>query len=771
MAVNLTVVTTVDALLFRAAGGFEARDVVAIYRTADGGTARQASYLDFADFRQQNRSFENLAAWKPVPASITRGGETFRVRAMLATAGYFELLRLQPQRGRFFTASEDRVPDAVAVMVVSDAFWRSRLGGGDVIGQDLVVNGRPFRIVGIAPPRFESTSATQRPQIFVPMMMQPSLMPQAGNLLGRRGWQGISMIGRLRRGVAPAAASAELSAIAARLGVAYPDTARGLGVRLEPISKASLPPSMRASAERMSVIWSLVGGCALLLICANVANLLLVRTLGRARDLAVRVALGAGRWTMLRQFAVESLLLAGAGGIAGVAFTAFLIRVLRASVPLFDRISITSSTLLAAPLLIIAVAVICAATPLFVISQSDAQRGLRGGTGSASRGAQRTINAVVVVQIGLAVTLLVSTGLFVRTLVQLSRIAVGYDEQLVVTPLRLLSGAEQADVLAYYDSVLARVRAIPRVESAAIGSHVPLAGESDSLPVSVGDSDRRLSVGFQIAGAGFFRTLGIGILRGRDFDASDRGAASVCIVNDSLARQLAADGNAIGMRLRRDPDTPPLEVVGVVADSRFTDLREAAEPTMYFAHAQAVDHDLARNMSLFVRAQSAAAVARELPQMLRVIDPAVPNDGIETIAVLREHAASKERNLSRVFAAIALLALGLASLGLYGVLSLSVTQRTREIAIRIALGASAGNLLRLTMARGAKLAIAGTAVGVATQLALNRAVGPLLFETQANDAVVWTVVVVCTAAVVLAASYLPASRAGRIDPVVALKYQ
>ena len=771
MAVNLTVLATIDMLLFRPVAGFDARDVFAVYSTSQDDGPGVSSYANFVDLRTQSRTFERLAAWKSLPASVTRGDDSFGVRAMLATAGYFETLGLQPQRGRFFTAAEDRVPNDAAVAVLSDAFWRSRFGARDVVGDDLLLNNRPFRIIGITPQRFRGTSATDVAEVFVPMMMQPHLMPSSGYLLERRGWSGISIVGKLRRGAAPASAGAELSTLAARIEAAHPSSDRGLGFVTAPIAEASLPPAMRATAKRVSLILVMVAACTLLLVCANVTNLLLVRTIHRARDLAVRLALGAGRWTLIREFAVESSVLAFAGALFGLALTATLLRVLRASTPLLEGVTITSGTLLVAPLLALLVAALCAAAPLVVMSRSDLQKTLRGMAGMTSRGTQRSTSAMVIVQVALSVILLVSTGVFVRSLFHLRQVVVGYDEQLVVTTLAFRSEEAPAAVVAYYDNVLARVRAMPGVEAAAIANSIPLSGDYDSLRATIDGTDRKFTAGFQIAGAGFFHTLGVPIRRGRDFAASDRGGSPVCIVNESFARKLAPDGNPIGLRLQYAEDKPAVEIVGVVADSRFRELREASDPTMYFAHAQVPDNELARNMSIFIRASAPAAVMRDLRPVLRSIDARVPVAEIGTLATMRDQASAKEKNLSVVLGAVSLLALGLATLGLYGVLSLSVVQRTRELGIRMALGATSGSIMRLTLGGGARLAAIGTLAAVAAQWALRRVLSPMLFETRVSDPLVWAAVFVCLAVTVAVAGFLPARRASRIDPVEALKYQ
>jgi putative ABC transport system permease protein len=773
VAINLTILTMAEATLFRAAPGVRARDVVSVLGTTRDGDVGSAAFLDFVDYREQSTAFESLAAWKWRNADVTIDGDSTRIGAMLVSAGYFELLGLTAARGRFFRPEEDRVPEEHPVTVLSHAFWRTRYGGEDVLGREILINNRAFRIIGVAPEGFRGTTITDRADLFVPMMMQPLMMPSSGNLLGNRGWSGILVVGRLRRGVDVRAAQADLSAIASRLARAYPNFNEGRGVRLVPLSQSALPPSMRVVARRATTVLLLVGACLLLLVCANVGNLLLARSVRRSRETALRLVLGAGRRGVLRQFATESLLLASAGALAGLALCEGALRILRSAVPMLSPVTIGEAALVAVPVLALLVGLICAIAPMLASSEVQLQNSLRAGTTTTSRAAHRLGAGVVVVQVALSVVLLGGAGLFVRSLQKLREVALGFEaERVLATPLDLSTRTDPERVNAYYDTVLARVRALPGVSGAALGSQIPLSGNEDGTSARPVERppDSAIQVGMQIVTPGYFDTLGVVLHRGRDFTNADRGPLRICIVNAALARRFWPDADPIGRRIRGSGQE--LEVVGVVADSRFGAVREEAQPMLFLAHAQSASFDLARAMNLFVRGDSeSGALMRDVRALLRSIDPTVPMLEMATLATLRDKASQQERTLTIVLVAMSALAVLLSILGIYGVLSLSVAQRTRELGLRIALGASATEVVRGTVRRAILLAGAGALIGSLLLAGASGAIRPFLYGTTPADPLVWLAVAAAILLATVGGSSLPAWRAGHVDPAVALKDQ
>lgn len=780
IAVNLLLVILVDALLFRSAGGYSADGVVAIYGTSPTRDAEVSSYSDFLDFRAQSTAFARLAAWKGQAASVTIAGGTESARAMLVSAGYFEALGLIPLRGRFIAPAEDRTANGEPVAVITESFWRSRLAGDEqAVGRELMINDLPFRVIGVLPAGFHGTLISDRAEIFVPMTMQPHMMPSSGNLLGNRGWSGVNLIGRLKPGVPLEAARANLALLAAHLAKQYPDTNEGRGVALMPLSRAALPPSMRAVVVKSSAALAVIGVTFLLLICMSVANLLLVRSVARGREVAIRLALGAGRFRVARQFTVEALLLAACGAFAGTLACWFVLRLLRASVPLLGTVTFSGAALVAVPVLAILTGLISAVAPAFAASSSRLQIALRTTGVAGGHRFASFAGGLVVVQVALSLFLLVSAGLLVRSLLNLRSLATGYDtEHLLVMDLDLSRRtAPAAHAEAYFRTVLERVRAIPDAGDAALGNEAPLTGGGDTLGVWKEGAEQRdsVSVAAQVVGEGYFRTLGTPLVRGREFTVRDgRGAQPVAIVNQKLARELWQTDDVVGRRVSTTgPGGPFLEIVGVVSDSRFSTLRDAAVPTLYAPQAQMIEvyPELAKRATLFVRTSGGdpSFLMRDLRALLRIIDPGVPLADIRTVASLRAEATMQERMLSVSATALAVLALLLAGLGLYGVMSFAVVQRTRELAIRSALGATGAEIVRIIMLRGAVLTLAGIAAGIAVFLAARRFFAAFLYETNSTDPTVWLIVATVLALTMTAATWLPSRRASRIDPAAALQ--
>ncbi len=780
IAVNLLLVILVDALLFRSAGGYAADGLVAIYTTSPSRDEEVSSYSDFLDLRARNTTFARLAAWKGQTASVTISGGTESARAMLVSAGYFEALGLTPLRGRFIAPAEDRTANGEPVAVITESFWRSRLAGDDhAVGRELTINDLSFRIIGVLPAGFHGTLISDRAEIFVPMTMQPHMMPSSGNLLGNRGWSGVNLIGRLKPGVPLEAARANLALLAAQLAKQYPDTNEGRGVALMPLSRAALPPSMRAVVVKSSAALAAIGGTFLLLICMSVANLLLVRSVARGREVAIRLALGAGRFRVARQFTIEALLLAACGAFAGTLACGFVLRLLRSSVPLLGSVTFGRAALVAVPVLAILTGLISAVAPAFAASSSRLQIALRTTGVAGGRRFASFAGGLVVVQVALSLFLLVSAGLLVRSLMNLRSLATGYDtEHLLVTELDLSRRTVPAPhAEAYFRTVLEQVRAMPGAGDAALGNEAPLTGGGDAIRVWKEGAEQRdsVSVAAQVVGEGYFRTLGTPLVRGREFTVRDgRGAPPVAIVNQKLAREFWQTGDVVGRRVSTTgPGGPFLEVVGVVSDSRFSSLRDAAVPTVYAPQAQMIEvyPELARRAALFVRTSGGdpSSLIRDLRALLRAIDAGVPLADVRTVASLRAEATAQERMLSVSATALSALALLLAGLGLYGVMSFAVVQRTRELAIRSALGATGAEIVRIIMLRGAVLTLAGIAAGIVVFLAARRFFAAFLYETNSTDPTVWLIVATVLALTMTAATWLPSRRASRIDPAAALQ--
>jgi putative ABC transport system permease protein len=783
IAVNLLLVALADGLLFHPTNGAATADRVAVYSTSERHGMEVDSYRDFVDFREQSSSFERLAAWKSRPADVTLGGSTERLRAMMVSAGYCELLALTPLRGRFIAPGEDRVAGGSLVVLLTESFWRNRFGGSDdAIGRDLLVNGHPFRIIGVLPSGFHGTSVSEPADIFVPMTAQPLMMPGSGNLLDKRGWSGIYVIGKLKAGVTLGQGRANLETIASNLARQFPDSNAGRGVAVIPLARAALPPGTRAVVLRSTTVLLILGICFLALISVNVANLLLVRGIARAREVAIRLALGAGRLRIARQFVAEALILSATGTISGALLCWISLRVLRTSVPMLSSVTFGAGAIMAAPLLALFTGLVSATAPALVVSDHRIQNALRSGA-RGSKHSRRLASTLVVMQVAISLFLLVSAGLFVKTLINLRHVAIGYETEHLITTELQLSGRNLSPVLAqsYFSTVLARLRALPGVEGAALSNLAPFSGNSDTMGAwPEGAATRQPAhVAAQVVGDRYFRTLGVPILAGREFDEHDdltaRGSAkspTVCVVNQALARSIWHTDDAVGRRISiAGPSGPFMEVVGVVADSRYA-LRGSAAPTLYAAQAQVIDlfPDLSAEAAVFVRiAGNPVVLLPDLRTVVREADPAVPLGAFRTVEALRDAATVQEKTLSISITVLSILALMLAGLGLYGVISFAVVQRLRELAIRIALGATGGDIALMIMRRGAMLTALGFAAGSLALFSVQRLMAGFLFETRAADPAVWIAVTAVVATTMAAATYVPCRRASRIDPVVILK--
>lgn len=773
IAINLTLIASLETFLRRVAPGVRARDAVAVLATSSDGSLDVASYRDFVDFRAEATGFASLAAWKSCPANVTVGGETTRVPAMLVSAGYFETLGLVPARGRFFGADEDRRPGQSAVAILAHGYWKRAFGGADVVGRPIVINNRSFVIVGVGPEKFGGTGVAASADVFVPMMMQEHLMPGSGPLLDRRGWSGISIVGELRRGISIEQAEANLVTISSRLAAEHPESNEGRGVRVMPLAAAGLSPGMREVVRRSSAILLLTGLATLGLVCASVANLLLARGVGRARELSVRVALGAGRFAAVHPYVAETMLLSLFGGVAGLAMSSALLHFLRMRATVFSALSIGPVTALAAVLLTAFFGLVCSMIPALASRRIGVQD-LRGAAAGTGRSVHRTTGLIVMVQVALSIVLLISAGLFLRSLTELQRVAPGYAmDRLFATGLEVALGEDQPDRVAIvHAQVLEQVRAMPGVERAALGSILPLSGSYDQTRARRSDrpSEEASSVQVQVIGTDYFRTLSIPLLRGREFALEDSGGLRSVVVNQALANRFWGTSDPVGQSIRTgDGDT--LQVIGVGGNGRFGSLRDEAGPTIFFYTGQ-LPSDLLGQMTLFIRTSGdSVTFARDLRATLRRIAPTIPLLAVESFEELRVKSLARERALSMALAISALLALILASVGIYGVLSLAVALRRREIGVRVALGASPRNVIAATMTRGARLAAAGVLAGGGVLVSLRGVITPFLYRTDVMEPTVWAVVMTGLAAAIGAASFVPALRASRVDPAAALKVE
>jgi putative ABC transport system permease protein len=744
----------------------------------EGVERRPFSYPDFLDWRARARTLAGIAAWSS--ETFTLGGsEVERIAGELVTADYLTVLGVRPEIGRGFDAVDDQAGTARPVALVAHDFWRTRYAGDpSLVGRSIDVNGRHLEVVGILPAGF--TGLSDQAEIWLPMGLAALL--GRGPDLEDRGERWHAAVARQRPGVTIERAQAELGAIASALAATYPDTNADRGALVLPFKAELLGPLQRALLVLLGAV-----GFVLLLCCANLANLTLLRSGERRREFAVRAALGAGRRRLARQLLVESLVVAGLGALAGVALAFGLVRALTAlnpvPLPSFARIGLDGATLAFTALVAAATGVLCGAAPALGAGRADLNEALRQGgrSGAESPGPRRLPGALVVAQVALALVLLTGAGLMLKSLERLRAVDPGFRPQgLLALQLDLPQEAYSEEAARAFASTLAaRLGALPSVEAVTISSDTPLDGTSSAgiAAAEIDGEPREFRYYRHRVDSRFFGTLGISLIRGRDLTEADAGdSAPAVIVSEELARRIWPGRDPIGQRLRfgrPGPDAVWVTVVGVAGEVRHRSLRVdqalfPADPDIYMPLARRTP----TNLAVVVRAKRdpadlAAAVRREV----KALDPAVPVWGVEPVEARVQRALAGSRFMAFLLSGFAAVALALAGIGIFGVLARLVTTRRHEIGVRMALGARAADVQRLVARRGAGLTAAGLLLGTAASLALTRTLTSLLFGVSPTDPPTFAAVGLVLAGAAALASWLPARRATHVDPLTVLRQE
>jgi putative ABC transport system permease protein len=731
------------------------------------------SYPDYTDFRARATSFAALAAVRTYPATLTGpGGEPARVRATHATSDLWAMLGARAAIGRGLLPDDER-PDAPAVAVLGHALWQTRYGGDPgVVGRTITLDGRPVTVVGVMPAGLRLTGDTQ---LWRPIV--PDAIDRA------RGVHRFSVIGRLKPDVTIDRAAAEVRGIARQLELQYPEDNAKRSAKVEPLRDALV-------GDTRPALLVLLGAVALVLLigCANLASLFLARAAAREREIAVRAALGAGRGRLVRQWMTESLLLTLVGGAAGLLVAWGGMRALMAwaprTIPRADEVALDLPVLLFLLGVSVATGLIFGVLPALHLRRTDLSLGSLkdGGRGAtAGPGRRRLRQGLVLGEVALATVLVVGAALLLKSFWRVTHADPRFEpDGLVVAQLQLPESRydSASKVVQFYDRVRDAVAATPGVQSVAVAYEHPLSEgwtssftiEGRPAPPPGEEPEARV----RPVWPGYFRTVGVRLVRGRDLSERDRmGVPGAVVVNEAFVRRHFPGADPLGQRIRAGawlPGAPgSFEIVGVAADEPFGGLSGEAGPATYFAHAQFPMND----MWLIVRGKPGdlPALAAMLRERVWSVDPDLPVEQVQTMReVLSASVAEPRFNTALVslFAGVALL---LAAVGIYGVLSYTVTQRTGEIGVRMALGAERGRVLRLVVGQGVGVALLGIALGTAGALALSRVLTSLLYGVSEHDPAIFGGVVALLTTVALAAAYLPARRASRIEPVVALRYE
>ncbi len=776
IGVNTAIFSAVDSILFRPLPFKDPGRLVSVWEQTPslGIQQNQAAPANFFDLRNQNHVFEALGAYGPLDINLTGAGDPERLDGQLVSANVFSILGVAPALGRTFLANEDQ-PGQEHVAVLSDELWQRRFNRDpSIINRNVTLNGESFTVVGVMPRGFFFPA--RETELWVPWAMEPD---QASG----RGDHYLAIVARLQPGVSIERANADLAAFAQRLQVEYPRTNEGLGFIAHSLHR-DYAGDLRLP---MLILFGAVG-LVLLIACANVANLLLAQATTRRKEIAIRLALGARRWTIVRQMLVESLLLASGGGLLGVlgAFWGVeaLTKFLPESLSKLQGVNIDARVLLFTLGVSVLTAIVFGGVPALLASRttpgatlSDVARDMAGG--NSGRHVRRLL---VVSEVALAVVLLVSAGLLIRSFQLLRRVEPGFNPENALTMRMVLpfpKYAKQETRSAFYDEVLRQVKETPGVEAAGMITFMPLSFSGMNFSFSVegrtapGDMNLPFAL-FRVVSPDYFRAMGIPLLRGRYFETRDSAdTAPVALINRRLAEQYWPGEDAIGKRLKVGPADSPnswLTVVGVVGDVRQTGLHEQ-KLEFYVPYMQERRSFMApRDLVVRTKADT-SVIAAAVRKAVWSVDKDQPVSNVRTLNEVFSAAISQERFQALMLGLSAALALVLACVGLYGVISYSVVQRTHEIGVRMALGAQPVDVLRLVIRQGMTLTLAGLVVGILAGTFVTHVLTDMLFGVTPRDPLTFAGVPVLLLLVAFFACYIPARRATRIDPLIALHYE
>jgi predicted permease len=785
---NSAVFSVVNAVLLRPLPFAQAERLVMLWQSYPerGLSIWRMSQANFLAYRERARSFEALAAYTRTGYNAGGGSEPARLEAMNVSADFFEVLRVRPRLGRTFRPGED-APGRRSICVLSHAQWRRQFGSDPgVIGRTLSLDNVPTEIVGVMPADFRWPGPTV--DLWVPLDLSPE-RTSPFNLLG---------VARLRPGVGAAEAQSEATHILKTLGAA---SAAFVGSNAAPPPNAGLHATVTPLLEAVTggsrkPLLVLLGAVALVLLiaCANVANLLLGRSTARAGEISMRFALGASRARVVRQLLTECLLLGALGCAAGLALARFgldaVSRLPLGGIPRLNEVRLDPAVLLFTTVIGLLATLLFGLVPALRLGRPGSPSYRRGESrGTVSAGARATNGALVAIQFALSLVLLVGTGLLLKSFHRLVTVEPGFRTENVLTlhlyvppqsptgyknPFAPASGAEGVRVLAFYRSVEERLRALPEVAAAGLVSALPFTGDQETDGTIVEGREPEPGSDAPVTqilttSPGYFSAMGMSVRRGRDFADSDRiDSLPVAIVDDAMARRYWPDRSALGGRIRfawNEEENAWMTVVGVVSDIRDVTIAQNTEPHLYLPLGQGPR----RRMSLVVRAAGEAAGA--IREAIRAVDPAIPPFDVQSMEQNLGASLFQERFTNLLLSGFALISLLLAAAGIYGVMSLEVSSRLKELAIRVALGARPREVFGLILRRGTNLALAGLAAGFLGALALTRLLKNLLFEVTPTDPETYATVIVLLVAVALLACALPARRATRVDPIASLRQE
>ena len=752
------------------------------------------SYLMFRDLERSQTVLSGLAAHMQFGANLAFRRQTINGEGALVSGSYFPVLGLRPAIGRLLTPEDDQNIGGHFVTVLSHDYWSSRLGADPgVLNEQIMVNGQSLTIVGVAPRGFSGTTLGSRPDVFVPLTMRGLVSPGFSGFDSRRSYWAY-LFGRLKPGVPIEQAQLGLNAVYKPIindveaplqeGMSEQTLARFRAKEIEVLPGQRGQSSVHGEARVPLIFLFAITTVVLLIACANIANLLLARGANRATEMAVRLSLGASRWQIVRQLLIESVILALMGGIASLLVAHWTLSGIAAILPADAsstlQLELQPSVMFFAAAISIATGLLFGLFPALHSTRPDLITTLRATAGqpSGAKSAARFRTSLVTTQIALSMALLVSAGLFIKSLMNVSRVDLGVDIDNVVTfgISPRLNGYERGRIATLFTQVHEELAALPGVTAVA-ASRVPLIAGSNwgnSVQVEGFESGPDVDNGsrFNQISPGYFSTLGVPLLAGREFEMADGlGAPEVAIVNEAFTKKFGLGREAVGKRMSNGgpDDELDIEIVGVVQDAKYSEVKAAVPPVFFLPYRQ---DSTVGAMNFYAKTSlEPEQLLRVIPAMMAKIDPNLPVEDLKTMPMQIRETVFLDRMISILSAAFAGIATLLAAVGLYGVLAYTVAQRTREIGVRMALGADADRVRAMVLRQVGWMTLIGGVIGIAAALALGRAAQTLLFELQGHDPVVVAASAVMLALVAFGAGYIPARRASRVEPMQALRYE
>ncbi|HEY0945362.1 MAG TPA: ABC transporter permease [Opitutaceae bacterium] len=775
---NTAIFSFVNGVLLKPLPYAEPERIVRVLEKHPSGGPNGISTLNYLDWARDNTVFEHIAALTGELLTLTGTEEPVQLRSARVTAQYFEIFGIRPALGRAFARGEDQA-GREKVVVLTHALWQSQFGGAtDIIGRSLLLDGEPHTVIGVMP----RGSAFERnwPQLWRPLVFTPDRMTRDFHWFGA--------VAQLKPGVTLEQARANMDAIGARIAQDHPASNKNWGVVVNQLAETVVGPQLRQS------LYVLLGAVAMVLLigCANLANLSLARGLAREREVAIRASLGAGRWRLVRQFLTESVLLSVVGGLLGLGLGFAMLKGLQATLPSGYLpseavVTIDGRVLVFTLTLAVLTGIVFGVFPAWQATRPDLANAMKQGSAGSGTGRSRhrVRSALVVAEVALAFVLLTGAGLLIRSFARLQTVDTGFDPTYVVSaglPMSEKRFPTTESFQAYLEQITAAVAAVPGVRDVALTSSVPMRGWGYGMPFQIADQPtvdvaNRPSCYFKMVSPSYFQTLRIRLIRGRTLSERDvKGSPPALVINETMARKHFADADPLGKRLliqeiafgkpQLGPDVP-WEVVGIVADEKVGDLDDKdPSPGVYVTHAQSPQ--LAQ--ALLVRgATDPTLLQRAIQQAVYSVNKDQALTSMMTLEQIKIESLGPNRFRSLLLGLFASVALLLASIGLYGVVSYSVAQRTREIGIRAALGANTGNILGLILRGGMTMVVTGLLLGAIGVFALTRLLSSLLYGVGERDPATIAGVAAILASVALVACYLPARRATRVDPIIALR--